>query len=98
MRLAFKPSQNFTSASAFVSPVGRITRAAGLLLYRARNLAASPASTAAFHWSTGTKLVVAGCGGAWPAAHCPYAAGIGPSQAHATMAITKIRRVTLIPR
>src|SRR5271169_241294 len=43
------------SACALVSPDARMTRASGLVLYRARNFPASPASTAAFHCSSGAN-------------------------------------------
>src|SRR5664279_2091603 len=73
-----------------------MTRAAGFALYSAPNFAASPASTAAFHCSTGAN--VAAAGGAFFAACCPLAASAAESTAKVTIKIAEIRRNVLPPR
>src|SRR3974390_173399 len=77
IRRTFSPIQNATSVSAPASPDANTTRAAGFVLYSARNFAASPDTPAAFHCSTGANATdcaaLALAGGACPAAHCALA-------------------------
>src|SRR5271165_6723288 len=91
IRRAFSPIQKATSVSAPASPVCITTRAAGLLLYSARNLAASPASTAAFHCSTGANGA-----GTVGATICALAVSTKARTKNVVGAAVEIRCVTLI--
>ena len=57
---AFRPVQKATSASGVLSPATVITRGAGVLLYIDLSREAFPLMTAAFHWSSGAKVVLEG--------------------------------------